>query len=70
MNRYIYGMRERGASIGAMPGKGIIEIKNDRKTCDRYGQAKGRYYHSIVSYSRMLTAKEMEAYDMDYLEVQ
>lgn len=70
MNRYIYGMRERGASIGAMPGKGIIEIKNDRKTCDHYGQIKGRYYHSIISYFRELTAKEMEDFDIDFLEVQ
>lgn len=70
MNRYIYGLRQRPASIGAMPAKGIMEIKNDRPTCDKYGLAKGRYYHSIISYFRELTAKEMDEYDMDLLEVQ
>ena len=70
MNRYIYGLRKRPASIGSIPAKGIIEIKKDRKTCDYYGQIKGRYYHSIISYFRELTAKEMDEYDMDLLEVQ
>lgn len=70
MNRYIYGMRLRGASIGTMPSKGIVEIKNDRATCDSYGQAKGRYYHSIVSYCRELTAKEQGDYEMDLLGVE
>ena len=70
MNRYIYGLRKRPASIGSIPAKGIIEIKKDRKTCDYYGQIKGRYYHSIISHFRELTAKEMDEYDMDLLEVQ
>lgn len=70
MNRYIYGLRKRPASIGSIPAKGIIEIKKDRATCDYYGQIKGRYYHSIISYFRELTAKEMDEYDMDLLEVQ
>lgn len=70
MNRYIYGLRNRPASIGSIPARGIIEIKKDRKTCDYYGQIKGRYYHSIISYFRELTAKEMDEYDMDLLEVQ
>ena len=70
MNRFIYGLRKRPASIGSIPARGIIEIKKDRKTCDHYGQIKGRYYHSIISYFRELTAKEMDEYDMDLLEVQ
>ena len=70
MNRYIYGLRNRPASIGSIPARGIIEIKKDRATCDHYGQIKGRYYHSIISYFRELTAKEMEDFDIDFLEVQ
>lgn len=70
MNRYIYGLRLRGASIGTIPTKGVMEIINDRERCDQYGQAKGRYYHSIVTYCRQLTAKEMEQYELDYLGVE
>lgn len=70
MNRYIYGLRQKPASIGAIPAKGVLEIINDRKRCDTYGQAHGRYYHSVVTYYRMLTAKEQEEFEMDYLGVE
>lgn len=70
MNRYIYGMKLRGASIGTIPSKGIIEIINDRKRCDKYGQEKGKYYHSVLTYCRQLTPKEMEDYELDYLGVE
>lgn len=67
MTAYIYGTRLRGASIGAIPAKGVLEIINDRKVCDDYGQRRGRYYHSIVTYCRRLTAKEMDEFEMDCL---
>lgn len=70
MKRYIYGLRLRGASIGTIPTKGIIEIINDRKHCDKYGQERGRYYHSVVTYYRQLTEKELEQYELDYLGVE
>lgn len=70
MKRYIYGLRLRGASIGTIPTKGIIEIINDRKRCDKYGQERGRYYHSVVTYYRQLAEKEMEQYELDYLGVE
>lgn len=68
MNRYIYGMRLRGASVGTIPTKGIIEIINDPKRIKKYG--KGREYHSVLTYCRQLTPKEMEQYELDYLGVE
>lgn len=66
---YTYGMRLRPASIGAIPAKGIMEIINDRKQCDEWGRKKGRCYHSLLSYCRELTPKEMDEYELDFLEV-
>lgn len=68
MNRFIYGTRLRGASVGTIPTKGIIEIINDPKRIEKYG--KGRRYHSVVTYCRQLTPKEMDEYEIDYLGVE
>lgn len=55
-----YGMRLRGFSIGCQPSKGIIDVMDD--PC-------GKYY-SILVYSRELTDKEVEDYELDRLEVE
>lgn len=56
MSRYVYGMRLRGASPGAQPKEGLVEIQN----------SDGRYY-SILTYDRKLTSKERTDYELDYI---
>lgn len=57
MIRYMYGMRLRGASPGAQPKEGLYEILDgDRK------------YWDYLVYDRKLTEKELENYDLDYIE--
>lgn len=58
MNKvYTYGMRLRGFSIGAQPTKGILFAEDDPS---------GRY-HAILTYSRKLTDKDLDDYELDYL---
>jgi len=54
---YKYGMRLRGYSLFCQPSKGIINALEDPT---------GKYYN-ILRYSRPLTRKEMEDYELDYL---
>jgi hypothetical protein len=55
----MYGMRLRGFSIGCQPMDGLIDrIDSDDK----------RYY-DILIYSRVLTDKEVNDYELDYLGV-
>ncbi len=55
--RYYYGMRLRGFSIGCQPMEGFVE---------RIDVPVGRYY-DILIYDRMLTQKELDDYELDYL---
>lgn len=54
---YKYGMRLRGFSLGCQPMQGLIRKEN----------AHGAKYHDILVYSRKLTDKEMNDYDLDYI---
>lgn len=55
---YKYGMRLRGFSIGCQPMKGIVYREDDPT---------GKYWDILV-YSRKLTGKELEDYEMDFIE--
>ena len=55
MTTYAYGMRLRPASPGAQP-KGLIDIKEG-----------GKKYYNIITYSRLLSEKEVRDYELDYL---
>lgn len=55
---YKYGMRLRGFSIGCQPMKGFLFVRNDPS---------GRY-HDILVYDRELSQKELDDYELDYLE--
>ena len=55
---YIYGMRNRGFSIGCQPMNGLVKRQDD--------WFKGRY-HDLLVYDRRLTADEMEAYELDFV---
>lgn len=57
MEKYAYGMRLRGFSIGCQPMKGF---------CERIGDPTERYY-DVVVYNRKLTELEARSYEMDYL---
>lgn len=54
---YKYGMRCRGFSIGCQPKKGLIERLDDPS---------GRYY-DILAYDRQLTQRELEDYELDFI---
>jgi hypothetical protein len=57
---YVYGMRLRGFSPGCQPKDGLIERIDPT-------DAMGRKYYDLVAYSRKLTDKEVNGYDLDYL---
>ena len=52
---YLYGMRNRGFSIGCQPMDGLIERQDDISG----------FYHDILVYDRELTQKEREDYELD-----
>lgn len=60
MERYIYGMRLRGFSLGAQPMGGFMERRDD---------CTGKYFDILV-YNRPLTEREIKQYELDFLEVQ
>lgn len=60
---YTYGMRLRGFSIGAQPMKGILSAEDGDDKVEMYG----KFYHSILHYSRKLTQKELDEYELDDL---
>ena len=60
MIEYIYGMRLRGFSIGCQPMDGFIQREDDR------GEYK-RKYHDLLIYNRLLTVKEADDYELDFL---
>lgn len=64
MNKtYKYGMRLRGFSLGNQPMKGILYAEDGEDKVEEYG----RFYHSILHYSRELTQKELDEYELDDL---
>ena len=57
-NRWYYGMRLRGFSIGCQPKEGFYERVDDPDN---------RYW-DIIIYDRPLTDKEIDDYDLDFIE--
>lgn len=55
---YYYGMRLRGFSPGCQPKDGIVGFQDDFT---------GRY-HCILTYNRRLSKKELDDYELDYIE--
>lgn len=55
MDRYLYGMKYRGFSIGCQPKDGFIERLDDKS---------GKYY-DILAYNRPLTNDEISNYELD-----
>ena len=56
---YLYGMRLRGFSPMCQPMDGLIHRKDD--------WCRGRY-HDILVYDRKLTDKELEEYELDFID--
>ena len=57
---YDYGMRLRPFSMGCQPMDGLIDVKPETTTG-------GKHYWNILVYSRELTKKELEDYELDNL---
>ena len=57
MEKYRYGMKNRGYSIGCQPLKGLCDVESD--PTDRY--------YDILGYDRMLEPREMDDYELVYL---
>lgn len=55
--KYKYGMRLRGFSIGCQPREGFYDREDDPT---------GKYW-DILTYSRKLTDKELQEYELDYI---
>ena len=51
---YLYGMKERGFSLGCQPKDGLLGLSD--KTSDKY--------YDIIEYSRKLTEEEIEKYEL------
>ena len=54
---YIYGMRNRGFSIGCQPMDGFVERQDDTSGL----------YHDILVYNRKLTQEELDEYELDWI---
>lgn len=59
-NYFVYGMRLRGFSPGCQPMDGLVERLDPM-------DAMGRRYYDLIAYSRQLTDKEVNGYDLDYI---
>ena len=55
---YLYGMKERGFSLGCQPKDGLLGLSD--KSSDKY--------YDIIEYSRKLTEKEIKEYELDPIE--
>lgn len=55
---YKYGMRLRGFSAGCQPMDGFLARIDDRT----------KKYHDILIYKRMLSDKELNDYELDFIE--
>ena len=60
MDRYFYGMRLRGYSIGCQPMKGLMMVMDDDK---------GDYYNILV-YMRKLSDQELNDYELDLIDIE
>ena len=67
MNRFYYGMRLRGFSPGAQPRDGLIECMDERQA-EKMRRPDGRRYHDVLVYSRLLSDKELEDYELDCIQ--
>lgn len=56
--KFMYGMRQRGFSIGCQPMKGFV--KRLDSTINKY--------HDILIYDRELTQDEVNRYSLDLIE--
>ena len=54
---FVYGMRCRGFSPGCQPKDGFVDAETDPLDD----------YWNIIVYSRKLTRKELEQYELDFL---
>lgn len=54
---YLYGMKFRGFSPGCQPMEGLIDAQDDVLN----------EYLSILAYDRVLTQKEENQYELDYI---
>lgn len=54
---YLYGMKFRGFSPGCQPMEGFVEVRED---------VMGEY-HNVLVYDRVLTKKEEDQYELDYI---
>ena len=55
---YVYGMRNRGYSVGCQPMDGLLT---------RYDDPSGKYFDLLI-YERKLTMDECLAYELDYVD--
>lgn len=63
---YLYGMRLRGFSPGAQPKEGLSCALDDIAAVT-YHMPDGRPYWSVLVYTRKLTDKEVNDYDLDFI---
>lgn len=56
--KYLYGMKNRGYSLGCQPRKGLVE----RKDSDN------KDYFDLLVYSRKLTEEEVKSYELELIE--
>lgn len=54
---YLYGMKFRGFSPGCQPMEGFVEVRED---------VMGEY-HNVLVYDRVLSKKEEDLYELDYI---
>lgn len=54
---YVYGMKERGCSLGTQPKDGL----------DSFTESADPKYYDILYYTRELTKEEIRDYELDYL---
>lgn len=62
--RYYYGMRLRGFSPGCQPMYGLKYREDDTAGL----RPDGGKYHDILVYMRPLSKKEMEDYELDFIQ--
>ena len=55
---YLYGMRLRGFSPGCQPMDGLVKRKDDW----------ANRYHDVLVYDRKLTDKELDDYELDFID--
>lgn len=64
---FYYGMRLRGFSPGAQPMDGLVGClgKYQKGWMPR---PDGRPYHDVLVYNRKLSQKELDDYELDYIQ--